>query len=499
MSSKSAPKLAVLPTRVPSVGETLVGKYVVEGVIGQGGMGIVLAARHVQLGSTVAIKLISPNDTRQAGAVERLFREAKLAAALRSEHVVRVYDVGTLDTGAPFLVMEYLLGQDLASLVQGRGPLPVGEAAELVHQACDAIAEAHAAGIVHRDLKPSNLFVTQRRDGTPVVKVLDFGISKLVKHDFMQPSTLTNTRSVMGSPHYMSPEQLRDTRGVDFRTDIWALGVIFHELLTGEPTFPGETLPAVCAAIVADAPKPLAQCRDDVPASLEVIIRRCLEKLPDDRFASVDALASAIDPYRRRAEWTMQLAVTQRFERSADLVGLTGAGSEASVTASRSNIGFDQTQAALAASHGDFRTRGGRRAFWLGGVGGVVLVGAAALLWPGQVDSGAHALGAAGASAPVPLRAVIPLDVPAPLADAPSVVPATQPSADPSASSSAPPATPTTLPAVPPPVKSPSVAKPALPEARPDSTDAKRGAAGSVAPNAKPPQGSSSSDLRLSR
>jgi serine/threonine-protein kinase len=488
----------------------LVGKYVVEGVIGQGGMGIVLAARHVQLGSTVAIKLISPNDTRQAGAVERLFREAKLAAALRSEHVVRVYDVGTLDTGAPFLVMEYLLGQDLASLVQGRGPLPVGEAAELVHQACDAIAEAHAAGIVHRDLKPSNLFVTQRRDGTPVVKVLDFGISKLVKHDFMQPSTLTNTRSVMGSPHYMSPEQLRDTRGVDFRTDIWALGVILHELLTGEPTFPGETLPAVCAAIVADAPKPLAQYRDDVPASLEAIIRRCLEKLPDDRFASVDALASAIDPYRRRAEWTMQLAVTQRFERStpvADLLGPGGAGSEASVTASRPNIGFDQTQAALAASHGDFRARGGRRAFWLGGVGGAVLVGAAALSWPSHVDPGAHALGAAGASAPVPLSAVIPLDVPArgadaaaapgtPLTEARSVVPSAQSSADPSASSSAPLVNPMTPQAVPPPLKAPSVAKPAPPEARPD---AKRGAAGSGAPNAKPPHGSSSSDIRLSR
>ena len=185
-------------------------------------------------------------------------REARAAARIRSEHVARVIDVGTLDDGAPYIVMEYLEGAISRTRSPSAARSRVDEAVELVLQACEALAEAHSLGIVHRDLKPANLFLTQRADGTPCVKVLDFGISKVT-----QPGTshaeaaLTHTTTIMGSPLYMSPEQLRATRGVDLRTDIWALGVILYELLSGEAPFMGQTLPDISVKIAVEPPPPL--------------------------------------------------------------------------------------------------------------------------------------------------------------------------------------------------------------------------------------------------
>jgi serine/threonine-protein kinase len=282
-------------------GEIIASKYRVERVVGSGGMGVVVEAQHLQLGQSVAIKLLAVQQEHRTEAIARFLREGRAAAALRSDHVVRIYDVGTHDDGSPFIVMEFLRGCDLATLLEHVGPLAVDEAVEYVVQAAMAISEAHDNGIVHRDLKPSNLFITERTDGTALIKVLDFGISKSVRSEGTVDGNLTATRSVMGSPYYMSPEQVRDAKSVDGRTDIWALGVILQELLTAEPVFQGDTLPGICAAIAADPPAPLRARRPDVSHELQAVVLRCLEKNANRRYQTVRELLTALGPFRRRA------------------------------------------------------------------------------------------------------------------------------------------------------------------------------------------------------
>jgi serine/threonine-protein kinase len=277
---------------VPQPGDVLAGKYRVERVIGVGGMGVVLAAMHMQLEERVAIKLILQSASTPE-TVARFLREGKLAVKIRSEHVARVMDVGTLDTGEPYLVMEYLEGSDLAAVLQERGALPIPVAVLHILQACEALAEAHAMGIVHRDLKPGNLYLTTRADGSPCVKVLDFGISK-ASTTTVADAAMTKTSAVMGSPLYMSPEQMRSSRSVDARTDVWALGTILHELLSGGPPYSATTMPELIALILQDPPPPLRQTRPDAPLALEVAIQRCLEKDPASRYSNVAELAAAI-------------------------------------------------------------------------------------------------------------------------------------------------------------------------------------------------------------
>jgi serine/threonine-protein kinase len=264
-------------------------------------MGVVVAAQHLQLGQTVAIKVLSAGEFGSAqwqDACTRFLREGQAAARLTSDHVVRIYDVGTLDSGAPFMVMELLRGDDLSALLERQGPPPVEVAVDFIVQACDAIGEAHASGIVHRDLKPSNLFVSRRNDGRPVVKVLDFGISKALSSGAAgYDGNLTQTRSIVGSPYYMSPEQVRDAKRVDTRTDIWSIGMILYELLIGEPAFNAETLPGICAAIAADQPVPPRVRRRDVSAEIDGIIMRCLEKDPARRFQTIGELVQALSPF----------------------------------------------------------------------------------------------------------------------------------------------------------------------------------------------------------
>src|SRR4051812_480796 len=210
-------------------GQILGGKYRVDRVLGAGGMGMVVAATHLQLDERIAIKFLLPEALRNPEAVARFGREAKAAVKIRGEHVARVIDVGSFENGAPYMVMEHLDGRDLSSFIHERGAMPMSDAVDAVLQACEALAEAHALGIVHRDLKPANLFLTRRPDGTPSIKVLDFGISKLTAPG--ADHSMTKTSAVMGSPLYMSPEQMTASRGVDARTDIWALGVVLYELL----------------------------------------------------------------------------------------------------------------------------------------------------------------------------------------------------------------------------------------------------------------------------
>jgi tRNA A-37 threonylcarbamoyl transferase component Bud32 len=279
----------------PVPGMVVADKYRVERTLGEGGMGLVVAATHLGLEQHVAIKFLLPEAVRNKVAVERFLREARVAAKVRSEYVARVHDVGTLDNGVPYIVMEHLEGSDLGKLISRGGPLPVGEACEMALQACEALAEVHAAGIVHRDLKPSNLFVTRRADGAPAVKLLDFGISKLTQggEDSSQDPGLTATTTIMGSPSYMSPEQLKSTKEVDPRTDVWSLGAVLFEALAGKQAFRGESLPQVCAMIASEDPPLLSSMREDIPLALERAVRGCLEKDPNKRISLVD-LAGAL-------------------------------------------------------------------------------------------------------------------------------------------------------------------------------------------------------------
>jgi serine/threonine-protein kinase len=278
-------------------GQILAGKFRIERVLGQGGMGVVVAATHIQLDERVALKFLLPEALGNPEAVARFAREARAAVKIKSEHVARVSDVGTLESGSPYMVMEYLDGQDLADWVRNSGAMRAPEAVEFVLQACEAIAEAHALGIVHRDLKPANLFVTRRVDGSPCIKVLDFGISKLTVPGSTSDMGMTKTSTVMGSPLYMSPEQMSSTRNVDQRTDIWALGIILYEVLTGRVPFEAETMPQLCGMILQDPPRPLRELRPDVPDGLQWVVLRCLEKNRDARFTSIAELAAALAPF----------------------------------------------------------------------------------------------------------------------------------------------------------------------------------------------------------
>ncbi len=276
-------------------GEVLGGKFRVERVLGVGGMGVVVAATHLQLGQLVALKFMFRPATAHPEHVARFEREARAAVRLKSDHVAKVTDVGKLDDGAPYMVMEFLEGNDLDHHLERQGPLPVQLAVDFVMQACEAVAEAHSLGIVHRDLKPKNLFLTEKLGGKQVVKVLDFGISKMM--DEAGDMSLTSTTQVMGSPNYMSPEQLRSARDVDARTDIWALGAILYELLTGRVPFPAESVTQLTAMVIADAPRPPSQLRPDLPRALEAVILKCLEKSREDRFATVADLVDALVPF----------------------------------------------------------------------------------------------------------------------------------------------------------------------------------------------------------
>ena len=277
-------------------GDVLADRYVVEHVLGTGGMGVVVSAKDRQLGRRVAIKLLSDVLLADAETLRRFQREARVLAALESEHVARVLDVVVGDTG-PMLVMEHLAGTDLEKVLASRGSLPVAEAVDYLLQACEAIAEAHVAGIVHRDLKPANLFLSRRADGTTSLKVLDFGIAKLASGDGQEDHVLTRTGVVLGSPRYMSPEQVRNSKSVEPRTDIWALGAVLYQLLTGAPPFDAETVPALSAAIVSDPAPLLRSTLPDAPAELEQLVLRCLEKDPAYRFATVAELADALAPF----------------------------------------------------------------------------------------------------------------------------------------------------------------------------------------------------------
>ncbi|MGO9835013.1 MAG: serine/threonine protein kinase [Polyangiaceae bacterium] len=279
-------------------GDILAGKYRVQRVLGIGGMGVVVAAHHMQLDERVALKFLLPEALGNPEAVARFAREARAAVKIKSEHVARVSDVGTLPNGAPYMVMEYLEGGDLAAWLKQRGPLPIEQAVEFVLQACVAVADAHALGIVHRDLKPANLFCVRRSDGQLSIKVLDFGISKLTDLSGTGPGmAMTKTSALMGSPLYMSPEQMRSSKDVDAQTDIWALGIILFELMTGQSAFLAESVTELAIKVASEQAPLIRTFRPDVPPGLEAVISKCLEKDKRQRYRNVGELALALLPF----------------------------------------------------------------------------------------------------------------------------------------------------------------------------------------------------------
>jgi serine/threonine protein kinase len=297
-------------------GAIIANKYRVDEVLGCGGMAWVLRATHLQLNQKVALKFLRFAATSET--VARFFQEGRAAARVSSEAVTRVLDVDTLPDGSPFLVMEYLDGRDLEKVAADPGLLPVTKAVDFAIQACEGLAEVHAAGIVHRDLKPANLFLTRKRNGSMRMKLLDFGISKLLASATLskQKGPGTITQSIMGSPVYMAPEQMRSSKHVDGRADIWSLGVILYELLSGgRSPFAGETLPEICMRVTRDNPPPLDAIRPELPRGLVAVVNRCLEKEPTQRFATAASLAIALAPY---ASYDGQLLARRLQRRPSD-------------------------------------------------------------------------------------------------------------------------------------------------------------------------------------
>jgi serine/threonine-protein kinase len=286
------------PAQVPAVGELVDGKYRIQRRIGKGAMGTVMAARHELLQRDVALKFVSAAAATPE-VMARFRNEARALAAIQSEHIARVLDAGHLESGTPFIALELLEGEDLEQVLQRRSPQPVNDAIVWVLQALEGLAEAHALGIVHRDLKPANLFLARRRDGRRIIKLLDFGVSKQGRDDplFRSGPTLTLTSSILGSPMYMAPEQLRDAKRVDARADVWAIGIVLYELLAGRPPFVADNMAQLLVAVLEGVPASLRDARPEVPPGLEAVVMRCLSRETEARFRDVADLADALAPF----------------------------------------------------------------------------------------------------------------------------------------------------------------------------------------------------------
>jgi eukaryotic-like serine/threonine-protein kinase len=396
------PKSSDAVTAVARVGpgDTVAGKYLLGRVLGMGGMGIVFLAEHRELEGQVALKFLSAEFATNPEAVSRFRREAQAAAKLRSDHVVRVFDVGIHDNGLPYMVMEYLEGGDLGGLLRESGPLPIELAADLLIQTCSAVAEAHRQGIVHRDLKPSNLFCVPRVDGGLTIKVVDFGISKRTGVSASLEQGITVTGNVVGSPSYMSPEQMTSSNRIDHRTDIWSLGVVLYECLTGQLPFPATTYAEVCLKVHQEPPLPPSAHGVELPPALEAVIDRCLAKDPEQRYATVGELSAALSEFAPPSRRSSLQPAT-----SLNVPGTTGTG-ERSLGPRRASGRpgrLTSTERGWAHSSPPFR---GRRLPWILGASAVVSLCAVAWLFlplgPATTGEASKLSTSAAATGPAP-------------------------------------------------------------------------------------------------
>jgi serine/threonine-protein kinase len=395
----TARKAAVSP------GDTIGGRYVVEEMLGSGGMGVVVAARHATLGHRVAIKLLSPTAGADADAYARFTREARIIASLESEHVVRVTDFG-IHTGSPYMVMDLLAGRDLQRELRERGALPVAEAVDYVIQACDGLWSTHVKGVVHRDVKLANLFLATKADCERIIKVLDFGVSK-AEDGAQEDASLTRTATMIGSPLYMSPEQIRDPRRVDERADVWSLGIVLYKLLSDEAPFSGQSTNAVCASIAADPPASLRSYAPQVPHELEGVVLCCLEKRPERRYPSVAALARALVPFASAAGAALaqQLALRASDAEPRPVPALDRAPHD-----SATSLGFaagaqtgNGANGATASEQWVGRSRGARTTLWVGL--GLLAVAGFAAVWRARLPSAPEAATASPVTSASPIVA----------------------------------------------------------------------------------------------
>jgi serine/threonine protein kinase len=278
------------------VGDIVADRYRVEAVIGAGGMGIVYKAKHLELDTWVAIKVIRPDIARNSSLWRRFAREARALAALHNQNVVRVHDAGTLPSGLRYLVMELLHGTDLRRLLVERGSLPVPEAVDYALQVCSALGDAHRSQIIHRDIKPENIFLAQFRACEPTIKLLDFGVARFLD----DKGQLTVPGRGVGSPRYLSPEQLINPGSADQRSDIWGVGLLLYELITGRSPFEGLNTAEVCLSICRGSFRSITSLQPDLPPALCGAIMHCLEPDPNGRFQSADELSAALEPFSSR-------------------------------------------------------------------------------------------------------------------------------------------------------------------------------------------------------
>jgi serine/threonine protein kinase len=281
----------------PLIGQSLSDRYRVLRKLGEGGMGAVYEAEHTLIRKRVAVKVLHPEYSQNPDVVSRFHNEALAATGIGNEHIVEVTDMGRLAGGGMFMVLELLAGRDFATLIEDEGPLAAGRAVRIVRQMCDGLAAAHAKGIVHRDLKPENVFLITRHGDPEFVKILDFGISKMMSADESEPRAKTRTGMVMGTALYMPPEQARGLKEVDHRADIYALGVILYRALSVEYPFQGQTYADLVVKILTEEPVPLSEHRPDLPPGLQAVIARCLAKDAAARYPSCAQLASALEPF----------------------------------------------------------------------------------------------------------------------------------------------------------------------------------------------------------